>query len=78
MIKLKPNEDASTGVSKKELNTKNIALTFNTETRARILRKALMDGSDCEKDTADIIAKGQPQEIQTEAHWCEGRQARGV
>ena len=46
MIKLKPTEDSFTGVSKEELNARIIALTFNTEARARILRKALMDGSD--------------------------------
>ena len=63
MIKLSPNEDAFTGVSEEELNTRIMELTFNTEARARILRKVLMDGSDWEEDTADIIAKVSPKKF---------------
>ena len=53
MIRLKPNDDKFAGVSFEELKQRKDDVNYDTEARAKILRKTLLDGPDWEEDTAD-------------------------
>lgn len=72
VIKLKSSDNPFTGVSKEELGIRTNAVSYDYDARARILRKTLLDGSDWEESTANLIAKISPDKNQTKTDWSEG------
>ena len=62
-VMLSKFDDPFTGVSRDELVGRKDQLVYDSDARARILRRTLLDGPDWEEDTAELIAKISPKKF---------------
>ena len=57
MIQVKDTDDPYTGVGSEEMRDRRNGIVSDHAARTRVLRTTLLDGSDWEDSTADLVAK---------------------